>query len=370
MKLFIAGGNSPTGKALIEQLRQRRLRFHAPADRHFVPENAAGINQLITACQPTQLINLTDFISGNHGALKRAEHAVARCDQLNARLPHTLSLLCQQHRIPLLQLSNSYVFDGQKKLGYNENDTPNPQGVYGRSTVVGERAVQAYPAHLILRSGWLFGVHKKGLIKSWLHTAKRNGGTLPVVRRRFSPTHTGDLAAALIAIAQQVDCDAKVWGTYHYSGLETRREDEFAELVLKYAAEFDPEVAALLPKLSLSERPVRPPEIFNSTPVQQKNLRHLRHQTTLLAQQIKRYHSVHCTGPDNCSGMTGSKPGRGSSVAPNHSPLEGESKAGVACFGGGTGAPELKNHHSCYQTTPMQLTPINPALAQLLPRCS
>ncbi|MGI9250373.1 MAG: SDR family oxidoreductase [Pseudohongiellaceae bacterium] len=265
MKLLIAGGNSPTGKALTEQLRKRKLRFQAPADKHFVPENADAIARLVTDYQPTQFINLVDFISGSHGGLKRAESAIERCDQINARLPQALATICNEQNIPLLHLSNSYVFDGLKKLGYNENDDLNPQGVYGRCTLTGETAVQQHHAHIILRSGWLFSKHKKGLIKSWLQTAKRDGGILQAVKRRFSPTHTGDLAAAIIAICQQVDCDANVWGTYHYSGLETRRENEFIDLVLKYAAEFDTEIARLLDTLKIIERPVRTPEIFNST---------------------------------------------------------------------------------------------------------
>ena len=265
MRLFIAGGNSPTGKALIEGLRRRRLRFHAPADKHFVPENAAGIAELVADFQPTQLVNLVDFISGNHGALKRAENAVERCRQINARLPEVLAAVCRRRNIPMLHLSNSYVFDGRKKLGYNENDDLNPQGVYGECTLAGERAVQGHYAHIIIRSGWLFSRHKRGLIKSWLRTAKRDGGELAVWGRRFSPTPTGDLAAAIIAVCQQVDCDARVWGTYHYSGLETKREDEFVELVMQYAAELDREVRGLLERLRVTQRKVRAPEIFNST---------------------------------------------------------------------------------------------------------
>ena len=265
MRLFIAGGNSPTGKALTEQLRQRRLRFLAPADKHMGPENERGMAKMVKEYQPTQVINLSDFISGNHGALTRAEQATARCERINARLPEALGRICNRHNIPLLHLSNSYVFDGEKKLGYNENDAMNPQGVYGRCSLAGEEAVRGCEMHIIIRSGWLFSRHKRGLIKSWLRLARQDRGELAVWRRRLSPTPTGDMAAAIIAVCQQVDCRARVWGTYHYSGLETKRENEFVELVMQYAAEFDREINALLKGLRIVEREVRPPEIFNST---------------------------------------------------------------------------------------------------------
>lgn len=265
MKLFLVGTNSPTGKGLIEILRKRKIPFLAPADKHFDTDNAVAIAKMVTDYSPTQLVNLADFISGNHSALKRAESSAERCQEINALLPAKLAEICNHLNVPMLHLSNSYVFDGSKKLGYNENDEPNPQGVYGKFSLEGEWAVRQHNAHIIVRSGWLFGKHKKGLIKSWIRTAKNNEGQLQVARRRFSPTPTGDLAAAILAVCQQVDCDANVWGTYHYSGLETKKESEFSEQTLKYAANHDETIYQMLDNLKITEREVRLPEIQNST---------------------------------------------------------------------------------------------------------
>ena len=106
---------------------------------------------------------------------------------------------------------------------------------------------------------------KRGLIKSWIRIAKRDAGNVVASRRRFSPTYTGDLASAILAIAKQVDCDANVWGTYHYSSLETKRENEFVRQVIKYAANHDSGIYQLLDSISVSETEVRAPEILNST---------------------------------------------------------------------------------------------------------
>lgn len=265
MKIFLVGANSPTGKGLIEILRKRKIRFQAPADKHFDPGNGVAIAKMITDYSPTQLINLADFISGNHSALKRAESSEQRCQQINSQLPATLAEICNHLNIPMLHLSNAYVFDGEKKLGYNENDEPNPQGIYGRYSLEGELAVQRHNAHIIVRSGWLFGKHKKGLIKSWINTAKKNEGRIQAARRRLSPTYTADLAAAILAICQQVDCEANVWGTYHYCGLETKKENQFAEQTLKYAANHDEEIYQRLDNLKVTESEARAPEIYNST---------------------------------------------------------------------------------------------------------
>jgi len=48
VKLYIVGGKSPTGKALIEILRKHKIRFLAPADKYFDPDNALAIAKSIT----------------------------------------------------------------------------------------------------------------------------------------------------------------------------------------------------------------------------------------------------------------------------------------------------------------------------------
>ena len=265
MKLFLVGANSPAGKGLIEILRKNKIRFLAPADKNFDLINAGSIPKMIADFAPTQLINMADFISRNHSALKRAESSEQRCERINSLLPATLAEICNQLDIPMLHLSNSYVFDGEKKLGYNENDETNPKGVYGYYTLSGEQAVRDHPKHIIIRSGWLFGKHKIGLIKSWIHSIKKHKGELTVWRRRFSPTSTTEIASAILAVAQQVDCDADVWGTYHYSGLEIKKEIEFARQVFKYAANHDEEIYQLLENTRIRENLPRLPELPNST---------------------------------------------------------------------------------------------------------
>ncbi len=265
MRLFLVGARSPTGKDLIEILRKRKIRFMAPPEKHFDPDNGVAIAKMVTDYAPTQLINLTDFISGNHSALRRAESTADRCYKINAELPATLAEISDHLNIPMLHLSNAYVFDGEKRLGYNENDQTNPRGVYGLSSLAGEQSVRQHRAHIILRPGWLFGRWKKGLIKTWIRNAQRDNGRVQVSKRRFSPTYTGDLASAVVAVCQQVDCEANVWGTYHYCGLESRDEADFAELTLKFAANYDERIYQLLDSLKFLQQDARAPEIRNST---------------------------------------------------------------------------------------------------------
>ena len=105
MKLFIVGGNSPTAADLIEILRMQKIPYKAPPDKFFNPDEGVAIAKMITDYGPTQLINLADFISGNHSALKRAESSEERCYQINASLPVALG----RNYKPLEYSSTSFI---------------------------------------------------------------------------------------------------------------------------------------------------------------------------------------------------------------------------------------------------------------------
>ncbi len=75
----------------------------------------------------------------------------------------------------LVHISTDYVFDGRKRSAYLPDDPINPQSVYGRTKAEGEQRVrEALPAHLIVRTSWLFGVHGKNFVKTILR--RRHSG--------------------------------------------------------------------------------------------------------------------------------------------------------------------------------------------------
>src|SRR3546814_7142256 len=73
----------------------------------------------------------------------------------------------------LVALSTDYVFDGTKAEPYQEWDEPNPQSVYGRSKLAGERAALAHaPGCAIVRTAWVCGAHGHNMVRSEEHTSE------------------------------------------------------------------------------------------------------------------------------------------------------------------------------------------------------
>ena len=265
MKLAVAGAGSPTGIELLELLTKQGIAHFAVPDHLLLAANIQDLDRLLDQQRPDQLINLNSFEPNSQVALKIAETNKQECAEVQREYAARLAGACGRHEVPMLHLSTCYVFDGEKRLGYNEQDDANPPGVYGTTALKGERAVGKLKQHVIVRTGWQFGRFQHDTIRSWIETCKMHNGALQVLQRRFSPTPNEDIARVLLAVCRQVDCDANVWGTYHYCGLETKKEVEFVQQVLKYASQHDEQIYQYLDNFTLTEIPPAKPQVANTT---------------------------------------------------------------------------------------------------------
>ncbi|MBL4819882.1 MAG: sugar nucleotide-binding protein [Gammaproteobacteria bacterium] len=265
MKLLIAGAGTPTGRELVAQLKHLDVNYQSIPGRLLAASDKVALEELISRFKPDQLINFHTYSANSQIAIANAESEKEEYRVVNEQQTALLAEVCAHRELPLIHLSSCYVFDGEKKLGYNEQDELNPMGVYGKTAMEAEQIVAKLPRHIIIRAGLLFGREQCTTIKSWIKTFKKNAGAITVIRRRFSPTANEDLARVVVAVCQQVDCGASVWGMYHYCGLETKKESEFVKQVLNYASQYDEGIYQLLDSVKITERQPVAPEIPNTT---------------------------------------------------------------------------------------------------------
>lgn len=151
----------------------------------------------------------------------------------------------------LLYVSTDYVFDGTAAGAYREWDVPNPQSVYGRSKLAGEREAQAtVPGAAIVRTSWVCGTHGQNMVKTVLRLAAAHRELRFVDDQRGCPTFTEDLAGMLLRLA--VD---RRPGVYHVTNQGPTTWYHFARAVLAAAGE-DP--ARVGPVTTAELRPPRP----------------------------------------------------------------------------------------------------------------
>ncbi len=254
------------GIELLRQLDERGMSYVAPAANTISVNDPLSAARIITQAAPDQVINLAAFAAGSQLAVQKAEEQPELCEQINHLQTELVAQICDHLHIPLIHLSTVYVFGGEKKLAYNEQDPPKPGCVYGETALRGEEAIRAtVKQHVIVRGGWLFGPRQDEMMREWLEQLRQGEGSVTVYRRKFAPTPVEDLARVLLAVSLQVDCHVDVWGTYHYASLESLRESEFVQQLVKFAAQHDESVYRLLDHLTINLGRTEHPQISNAT---------------------------------------------------------------------------------------------------------
>lgn len=138
-----------------------------------------------------------------------------------------------------LHVSSDYVFDGRKREPYLESDATGPVSSYGESKLAGEHEVAAAAPgkHTIVRSSWLFGAVGRCFPRTILGLAAQRPRLEVVDDQVGCPTFTGDLATALIALAE-----APIEGVLHVAAAGECSWYEFARGIVT-AAGLSTEVA-------------------------------------------------------------------------------------------------------------------------------
>ncbi len=167
--------------------------------------------------QPVLVINCAAWT-----AVDDAESREADALRVNGEGPRHLAEACAKSGATLLQVSTDYVFGGDATSPYGEQDATGPRGAYGRTKLVGERAVlETLPEHgYVVRTAWLYGAGGGNFVRTMI---KLEGvkDTLDVVDdQRGQPTWTADLADRLVrlgvaALAGPPDRPQAPPGVYH-----------------------------------------------------------------------------------------------------------------------------------------------------------
>ncbi|MEM1277624.1 MAG: dTDP-4-dehydrorhamnose reductase [Pseudomonadota bacterium] len=152
-------------------------------------------------------------------AVDQAEEEPDLAYTINADAPGAMAQAAAARGIPFLHISTDYVFDGSASRPWEEDDPTAPLGAYGRSKLAGEEAVrQAGGPHVILRTAWVHAAHGKNFVRTMLKVGATREQLTVVDDQIGGPTAAGDIAGALLQIAQAFIAGRGVSGTYHYCG--------------------------------------------------------------------------------------------------------------------------------------------------------
>ena len=128
----------------------------------------------------------------------RCETEVEEAFALNGKAPGVLAEICAGKKARFIHISTDYVFDGEKREPYTEEDEARPVSVYGESKLDGERQAQeANEQALIIRVSWVFGPDRPSFIDWALGQAREHEEVKAIADKWATPTYTLDLAKLL-----------------------------------------------------------------------------------------------------------------------------------------------------------------------------
>ena len=116
-------------------------------------ENKDDVRRVVREVRPDLIVNAAAYT-----AVDKAESERERAMQVNAVAPGLFGDEAKRLGALLVHYSTDYVFGGEKRSPYTEDDTPNPVSHYAQTKLAGERAIaESGCRYLILRTSWVYG---------------------------------------------------------------------------------------------------------------------------------------------------------------------------------------------------------------------
>ena len=169
-------------------------------------------------------------------AVDKAEEEQDKAFLLNCIVPAYLNKAAELSKGTMIHISTDYIFDGESKHPYYEDDMPNPQSVYGKSKLAGEKEALKNSNNIVIRTSWLYSAHGNNFVKTMLRLGKEREEIGVVNDQIGSPTSATDFADALLQVSKQLLGGKKnAGGIYHYSNEGECSWYEFAIAIMKFA---------------------------------------------------------------------------------------------------------------------------------------
>lgn len=253
--IVIVGALGQLGRALAQRLVDRSPVLLGLAELDIA--DPAAVDRRLRELQPEVVINTAAF---NH--VDDAEQRGDEAFRANALGPWALARATRERGVLLVHFSTDYVFGGDARAPYGEDDEPAPQSVYAASKLAGERLVAgANPRHMVIRTAGLFGrVGETGKGRSFVDTMLRLGAERTRLRvvddQRMSPTSAADLAAKVIDLVDRwrTSGSAELLGLYHVTNTGQCTWFELAREILRLSGS-----SAVVEPVSTAEYGARAP---------------------------------------------------------------------------------------------------------------
>jgi len=257
MRVLVTGARGQVGSEIVAEFDRRnggrnaRARFDVIGASHDELDVAKrdAVQALVRTFEPDVIIHPAAFT-----AVDACETEVARAFSVNFVGTRHLAEAAASIGAHLCYLSTDYVFDGTLDRPYLEWDDPNPQSIYGRSKLAGERALDA--SSTIVRTSWVCGQQGANMLKTILRLVDQSDDPLRFVNDQHGcPSFAKDLAPTIIDLAI-----SRHRGVFHVTNQGPTTWFDFAKAIAGYAGADPGRVEPITTDELVPPRPAKRPK--------------------------------------------------------------------------------------------------------------
>jgi len=236
MKILVTGKNGQLGRSIQKIIPNfDHHEFTFVGREEFDLSSLENISKYFdTNSQFDVIINCAAYT-----AVDRAEEEADLADQINHLAVKQLAKIANSQNAKFIHISTDYVFDGQNESLYLESDNPNPINVYGKSKLLGERAILEIMTDnaLIIRTSWVYSEFGNNFVKTMLKIGSKKDELNVVSDQTGSPTYAIDLAEAILNIVSNDNFKKTIFSTeiFHFSNSGETVWSSFANEIFKLA---------------------------------------------------------------------------------------------------------------------------------------
>lgn len=212
MKILLIGKTGQLGGDILRNNTVHEI--FAPDRKELDIQSPESLAAVIESRRPDVVINTAAF---HNVPLCETEPATAFL--VNCVAVRNLAAACNRINALFVTFSSDYVFGGEKRTPYREDDKPAPLQIYGMSRLVGEHAAlsTAPDRAVVIRTCGLYGASgaksKGGNFVDKRIQDARTATTMEMASEQIvSPTSTHDLSKAVL---QLIEHPKKTPGIYH-----------------------------------------------------------------------------------------------------------------------------------------------------------
>ena len=215
-KILGTGLTGLVGTRIIELLQKYFDFEDLPVEKGFNIVRSETIEKEVADSEAKVLIHLAAFTDVN-AAWKERGNKEGLCYQVNVIGTRNIAKLCAKYKKFLIHFSTDFVFNGEKKEPYTEEDKPNPLEWYGQTKYWAEEEVKNSGCKFcILRIAFPFRAKfdfKSDLVRKIIIGFKSKTLTPMFFDQIITPTFIDDIAFGVKMVFQR-----KPQGTFHFVG--------------------------------------------------------------------------------------------------------------------------------------------------------